>query len=1133
MRKLRESLKVFCLALLAMIIMSTAVFATETNPYVAERFEYSEAYKEWLELPEETRKNTIAPLMYDINTGGTSSYSNSIFAKTFNNMVSATANLASSYNLKDEIDVRVKDQGVTGECWAFALTSTIETTITKATGTLADEYSPAHVDHSCTNTYTDGNVTEDTWTRTLGSGGTILNALSYVSAGLGPVLESDFATVVNVKEAPVSKSTLNQTVQARVKDAILFDTITKTLDENGKLVYKNGGIELDYDTDVIAHRNRIKEHIMTYGAVWAFMSGNMYDPTNGNIFYDETNASYYLGDPEFETKTDENGNPYFGGHAVAIVGWDDSYDKFEEQTLKPEHNGAWIILQSYGTEEFDNGYMYVSYDDIMIDEVMCGLKNITKVDYDYLYQNDKLGMIDVLGYPSGSRIRTEFTKQSNEEETINEIGLYSYVEQTATIYYQDSTGMKNLATDAQVYPGYNTITVTNPQTINENTYKIIVEYKCDTLDGQAAFAIEEVAETIGANPAISGKSEASVNINGSYSEWDKPIKEYKYDKNGNLLYDENGEPQKEYFEVDWCIKAYTTVEGTEPSGITLDKTTAEIEPTKTVQLTASITPENADEKTGITWTTSDANIATVSNTGLVTGVAEGTATITATTENGKSATCTVTVAINRTVTGIEITKEPTKLVYGIGEDLDLTGGEIEVSYDDGYKSTVAMTHSEVTASGFDSNTNGVKTVTITYKNFTDTFEVNVSKEITSISLKTEPSKTEYTINKEVLDLTGGILVVNYNDNSSIEIELPSDKVTATGFNNTSLGTKTITLTYQGFTTTFEVTVVEAEVERTLESIIVKADPAKLTYVVGEELELDGGVITARYSNGDTEDIPMTDASVIITGYDKTKVGTQTLTVNYQNKLTILTVTVTEEEVTITSIKVSTMPTKVNYVEGEVLNLEGGEITVTYSNGNTEVVSMENSEVKVTGFDSSKIGIQMLTVNYKNKLTTFTVTVKAEEEEEDDKKVSSISIKTKPTTTTIKKGNKLDLSGGTISVIYEDGSTDIISMEDSDVTISGFNTFKTGKQTITVKYGGKTATFQVRVVSSTSDDVEEEDKDQVEYEEKDQVEYEEKDQVEQEEKEVPVDTGDNIKSYIVYMIVSLGVILIVTKKIREI
>ena len=60
-----------------------------------------------------------------------------------------------------------------------------------------------------------------------------------------------------------------------------------------------------------------------------------------------------------------------------------------------------------------------------------------------------------------------------------------------------------------------------------------------------------------------------------------------------------------------------------------------------VTLTATVAPENAADKT-VTWTSSDANVATVAD-GVVTGVAAGTATITAITNNGKAATCAVRV----------------------------------------------------------------------------------------------------------------------------------------------------------------------------------------------------------------------------------------------------------------------------------------------------------------------------------------------------------------------------------------------------------------------------------------------------------------------------------------------------------
>lgn len=79
------------------------------------------------------------------------------------------------------------------------------------------------------------------------------------------------------------------------------------------------------------------------------------------------------------------------------------------------------------------------------------------------------------------------------------------------------------------------------------------------------------------------------------------------------------------------------------SAVAVNPTTAAVKPGATVTLSATVTPEDATDKT-IIWSSSDEKVATVDG-GKVTGVAEGTATITATTKSGdKTATCTVTVS---------------------------------------------------------------------------------------------------------------------------------------------------------------------------------------------------------------------------------------------------------------------------------------------------------------------------------------------------------------------------------------------------------------------------------------------------------------------------------------------------------
>jgi len=79
------------------------------------------------------------------------------------------------------------------------------------------------------------------------------------------------------------------------------------------------------------------------------------------------------------------------------------------------------------------------------------------------------------------------------------------------------------------------------------------------------------------------------------------------------------------------------------TGVTLDKSTAALTVGKTVQLTATVSPDNATN-TSVTWASSDTSIATVDANGKVKGVKSGTATITVTTDDGGyTATCKVTV----------------------------------------------------------------------------------------------------------------------------------------------------------------------------------------------------------------------------------------------------------------------------------------------------------------------------------------------------------------------------------------------------------------------------------------------------------------------------------------------------------
>ena len=115
----------------------------------------------------------------------------------------------------------------------------------------------------------------------------------------------------------------------------------------------------------------------------------------------------------------------------------------------------------------------------------------------------------------------------------------------------------------------------------------------------------------------------------------------------------------------------------EAESITLSTASADMLIGESMTLTATVLPENTTDKT-VTWTSSESSIAGVDDNGTVTAVSAGTAVITATTVNGRTAECTVTVQAAPMIgdyfysdgtwsTELDENKTPVGLVFYIGD----------------------------------------------------------------------------------------------------------------------------------------------------------------------------------------------------------------------------------------------------------------------------------------------------------------------------------------------------------------------------------------------------------------------------------------------------------------------------------
>ena len=253
----------------------------------------------------------------------------------------------------------------------------------------------------------------------------------------------------------------------------------------------------------------------------------------------------------------------------------------------------------------------------------------------------------------------------------------------------------------------------------------------------------------------------------------------------------------------------------------------------------------------------------------------------------------------------------------------------------------------------------------------------------------------------------------------------------------------------------------------------KNDPDKTDYGYNEPLDLTGGVITVSSSGGRTNDIPLDTPGVTLTepdgsALDMTKVtfdedhkATKTIKVNYGGKDTIFTIDVTNK---ITGIVMKDIP-KTDYHIGDNLDLTtdgiaAGTIEVTRQNGEKDTISLDNSSVEVTGFDSSDENTNLqLTVGYKeNGITENTNYVVSVVDE-----VISVEIETLPKTD-YRYGDSLDVSTGTLKITKDSGveSKPIKPEMVKELDGTEFDGTKLGTRELIVTYGGISMKYEVTV-----------------------------------------------------------------------
>ena len=151
--------------------------------------------------------------------------------------------------------------------------------------------------------------------------------------------------------------------------------------------------------------------------------------------------------------------------------------------------------------------------------------------------------------------------------------------------------------------------------------------------------------------------------------------------------------------------------------------------------------------------------------------------------------------------------------------------------------------------------------------------------------------------------------------------------------------------------------------------------------------------------------------------------------------------------TLTSIAVTTQPTKTSYVPGESFDRTGMVVKANYSDGTSE----EINTYTVSEIDKDIIGEQTLTVSYLGKTTDLKITVKS---------VSRITAQISKSTYYL--GENIDKNTITVTAHYSDGTSSVLNSNEFEVTGFG-NTL--GKQTLTVTYLDKTAYLTIQLLDA--------------------------------------------------------------------
>ncbi len=448
----------------------------------------------------------------------------------------------SKFDLRSEISIDVKDQGLTEACWAFSSLSSMETNL-KLTYGRSPDFSEQHMNYATSaSSFYDGS-NKNGFNRRVSDGGSTIIAMAYLTNGQGAVLEDDMPFQNNMND--ISLNDIQKDPKYYVKGYEILPSIYK-IKSNNDILYTDGVSKIYTLEEVKAIRNQIKEHIVKYGGIIAYTASTEFDCYNSSNVLD---ASAYFCD-DINTKIN---------HAITIVGWDDDYSK-ENFTgkYKPNENGAYLVLNTYSENSFDNGYLWISYEDVWIESELYGITDSAKIEYEEMYQNDWYGAnIPITLTSDNSNVKQVYyasvydREQKDSIELLTEISVVTNQAAKFEVFVNPNSedlsngNLTKVATTEKLNAGYNTIPI-SPTVLNGDKFAVLV--KQTSFNDDCYFMIEAQIDNTFYSNAEAQLGYSKVSLDGT--RW------YNLADLGHLDY---GGLDIDLSKADICIKAFTTL----------------------------------------------------------------------------------------------------------------------------------------------------------------------------------------------------------------------------------------------------------------------------------------------------------------------------------------------------------------------------------------------------------------------------------------------------------------------------------------------------------------------------------------------------------------------------------------------